>query len=209
MEDVAIRKIPMMITSSSGNIYSYQIKKMRSISGMYKRPEQRLRLGTTTPILTGFPAHHYFVPFTEPKPRRTVPILDLDGYLWGLKRNGASQEEIDAAHKRNFSPLLHMKRDFNAMRVLTYIKGSTVRVRIEVPFAEAYPYYKAGRVPPIEVQLRCLKRFGFTAENCAHVIWKHQHSKPKSVFLDDVFDFCLYKAAKKRPYVGCVFKHNP
>lgn len=65
---------------------------------MFKRPSMRIRGVDASIVPDGPPKYTERLRILK---RYTVPIGDLEEYLWLLKRHGATDEEITIARRRN------------------------------------------------------------------------------------------------------------
>lgn len=124
------------------------------------------------------------------------PIQNVDSYIRSLRYHNYPEEFIEYVKKMNYipPPIVHT---LDSVKARIIVGKTKVFVRIYVPFEEVRKYFKVGKVPPIEVQLKCLKLNG----EYPHVLHKkykeYQLSKHKKNYtLDDVFKL-PFKPVKK------------
>lgn len=129
---------------------------------MYKRPTIRKR-GLTDEQMNTFMS----TPSKEPPKQITeigkkyvyVPIADVESYIRSLRYHNYSEEFIENVKMLNYKPpeIIH-KIDSVKTRII--VGKRKVFVRVIAPFDEIRKYFKVGKIPPIEVQIRCLQLNG-------------------------------------------------
>ncbi len=129
---------------------------------MYKRPTIRKR-GLTDEQMKTFMNR----PSTEPPKQITeigkkyvyVPIGDLESYISSLRYHNYSEEFIENVKRLNYKPpeVIHK---LDSVKTRITVGKRRVFVRVIAPFDEVRKYFKVGKIPPIEVQLRCLQLNG-------------------------------------------------
>lgn len=156
---------------------------------MYKRPV--IRKPVFGPWL---PVEHKPQPVVEPTvwSFKFVPVKYLDSYLSALKRNGSTDEEIEQIREKHYrEPELPKKsqekwvspvKKLDDIFVTLSVKGGKVKLNIKIPFDEAIPYYKAGKIPPIEVRIRCMKKAGAPKEVLLKMLQSHEEYFSKKNF---------------------------
>lgn len=190
------------------SIYSIQPKKCFEKScvslgkgQMYKRPQLRkVFYGPFLPLE---------FPKSEPKPEPKIwsfkfkPIKYLDSYLVAMKTNGASDEELAAVKERHTvvstPPVVKETgwvcpvKYLDQVLVNLSVKNGKVKLGLNIPFDESIKYYKAGKIPPIETRIRCLKRAGAPRSILIKMLKDHEEYFTKKnldkeqVKLDKVF----------------------
>lgn len=135
---------------------------------MYKRPQPRKVF--YGPFLPPAPV----VPKPQPEPKvwsfEFKPVKYLDSYLAALRINGTSEEELAAIKEKHTVPEKPRAQSeekwvcpvkyLDQVMVKLMVKGGKVKLDLNIPFDESLKYYKAGKIPPIETRIRCLKRAG-------------------------------------------------
>lgn len=135
----------------------------------------------------------------KPTPKPYIPIADVEGYIKSLfyHNNIKTEAEAEAIRKKNYirPPIVH---SLNNVRVRMFIRnGNRIKIKIIVPFEEARPYFKVGKIPPIEVQMRCLRLNGESEWKLKAKFEEYTQSKNKKKFvMDPVFNFKIKPVRK-------------
>lgn len=137
----------------------------------------------------------------KPKPKPYIPIADVEGYIRSLfyHNNIKTEAEAEAIRKKNYvrPPIVH---SLSSVRVKMFIRnGTKIKIQIIVPFEEARPYFKMGKIPPIEVQMRCLRLNRESELKLKAKFEEYNQSKNKKKFvMDPVFNFKIKPVRKIR-----------
>ena len=122
-----------------------------------------------------------------------VPIEDIDGYVWALKKEGFySDKQIENIRKKHqdaldkikynklFGPLMRLERkmktsykpicEYDKCRVLMVIKNNKIRVKIFRPFEEYIQCVTSDKNVGVETIIKCYALNGATREFCEEII---------------------------------------
>lgn len=156
---------------------------------MYKRPQ--LRQKVYGPFL---PLEFKPQPVKEPQvwSFKFQPIRYIDSYCSILKRNGASDEELERLKELHYippTPVVQKEEKWvcpvkylDQVIVGLNVKGNKVKLNLNIPFDEALKYYKAGKIPPIETRIRCLKKCGAPRDVLIKMLKSHEeYFAPKNL----------------------------
>jgi hypothetical protein len=149
---------------------------------MYKRPQLRKRV--YGPFL---PLEYKPTPVVEPVEWKFdfKPIKYIDSYICAMRSNGATEDELEDIKARHTvtasAPPVQVDTKWvcpvkylDQVLVNLVVKGNRVKLSLNIPFDEAIPYYSAGKVPPIETRIRCMKRAGAPRNLLIDALKKHE-----------------------------------
>ena len=142
-------------------------------------------------------------------PLRTVPIVNIDGYIRDTGMSGEKEElyrklytvliqeeepeSIKEVEKQTFpDDMLHV---FSNLKVL---KNGTVRIKFTVPMEPVYTYQMKQKTAPIDVRLRAAKGFGYPDEVLEKMLINHDRKKINIPKLDNFIDNIFGKAVSAK-----------
>lgn len=134
---------------------------------------------------------------TSKTPKRFRPVMYWESYLLDLERTGTSKDVVDRIRKdheecESENPLSIQKEivdipsdPLSVVSKLSVSKSGKVKVYLEAPMEVLHTkYYSKGKRPPIDEQLKALKKFGYPESVLLRVLEKHQRREEKSADLD-------------------------
>ena len=139
----------------------------------------------------------------EFKPFVGAPIADIEGYI----QCRSKYEEIDADEIRKKyapppppepkQPKWKNPVKFADQVMVKFTVTDRVAVRLSVPYEEAIPYINKGKLVPMPVLVRCLKRCGAPDDILLGVI--ERHNKTNSDEWKQKFQGAIDRISKKKP----------
>ena len=128
-------------------------------------------------------------------PLRTVPIVNIDGYIRDTGMSGEKEELYRKLYTVPHEPepvkeekqvfpddILHV---FPNMKVL---KNGTVRIKFTVPMEPVYNYQKKSKTAPFDVRVRAANGFGYSNVVLEKMLTAHDNKKANEHKLDDFVD---------------------
>ena len=166
---------------------------------MYKRPTLRKRFTGTVVTNEELPldpttrlgklCSMIQRPDPDLKPLKFVPIGNVENYISALKLNGR-ESEVDEVRKKHTRAEKTKKTTEERWKlpiqfsdqvlVNLSVKNGKVKVKLNCPFDEYWSYQRDGKLVPIEVRIRCMKRAGAPHSILLNMLEKHNKYFTKS-----------------------------
>lgn len=161
---------------------------------MYKRPTMRKRGVEALDMVTTTESIDY-----ENTGKKFVyrPIQNLQSYIDSLRYHNYTEEFISDVLVKNYKEptIVHT---LDSVKLVLKCGKTKVFCKVIHPFHETRQYFKMGKVPPVEVQIRALQMNGENIIVLRRMFKEYKKSKNKKNYtIHDIFKI-PFKVVKKK-----------